>query len=66
MISVSSRRNDNWRDTQQAEIEATGVKPPHKSEAAIVATLTPGSYTAVVRGKAGGTGVALVEVYNLQ
>ena len=57
--------NDNWRATQEAEI--AGVLPPNaEKEAAIVATLVPGSYTAIVRGKDGTTGVALVEGYNLQ
>src|SRR5205823_3211277 len=40
--------NDNWRDTQEAEIEATGIPPPNNLEAAIVATLSPGSYTVVI------------------
>lgn len=45
------RVNDNWKDTQQAEIEATGIPPPNDLEAAIVATLSPGTYTAILRGK---------------
>ena len=57
--------NDNWRDTQQAEIQATGAAPKNNLESAIVRTLTPGSYTAVLRGKNGGTGIGLVEVYDL-
>jgi hypothetical protein len=57
--------NDNWRDTQQAEIEATGIPPTDNLEAAIVATLSPGSYTVIIRGKNQGTGVALVEIYDL-
>ena len=57
--------NDNWKDTQQAEIEATGIPPTDDLESAIVATLEPGSYTAVLSGKSGGTGIALVEVYDL-
>jgi hypothetical protein len=57
--------NDNWRDTQQAEIEATGIPPTNDLEAAIVATLPPGSYTAILRGKFQGTGVGLVEIYDL-
>jgi hypothetical protein len=58
--------NDNWKDTQQSEIQLTGLAPKNDSESAIVSTLTPGAYTAIVRGKAGATGVALVEVYALQ
>ncbi len=57
--------NDNWKDTQQAEIEATNLAPTEESESAILATLSPDSYTAIVRGKDDTTGVALVEVYNL-
>ena len=43
--------NDNWTDSQQAEIEATGIPPENELESAIVRTLAPGAYTAVVRGK---------------
>jgi sugar lactone lactonase YvrE len=57
--------NDNWKSDQQSEIEATGIPPTNDLEAAIFATLTPGSYTAIESGKNGGTGVGLVEVYNL-
>ena len=57
--------NDNWKDTQQSEIEATGFQPQNDLESAIVATLDPGNYTAVVSGKGGGTGVGLVEAYDL-
>jgi hypothetical protein len=57
--------NDNWQDSQQAEIEATGIAPADELESAIVRTLAPGAYTAVVSGRDGGTGTALVEVYDL-
>jgi len=57
--------NNNWRDTQEAAIKATGIPPANDLEAAIDTTLTPGNYTAVVRGNNSGTGVALVEVYDL-
>ncbi len=57
--------NDNWRDTQEAEIEATGVAPTNDAESAIVSTLAPGNYTAIVRGVGDTTGVALVEAYGL-
>jgi hypothetical protein len=57
--------NDNWRDTQEAEIIATGFPPTNNLESAIVATLNPGAYTAIVRGKNNTSGVALVEVYDL-
>ena len=42
--------NDNWRDTQEAAIQATGIPPTNNLESAIVATLAPGAYTAIVRG----------------
>ena len=57
--------NDNWRDTQEAEIIATGLAPDNDSDSAIVATLVPGNYTAIVRGKDNTSGVALVEIYDL-
>ena len=58
-------KNDNWRSPHQAAIVATGIPPTDDREAALVATLPPGNYTAVVRGQGDSTGVALVEVYNL-
>jgi hypothetical protein len=58
--------NDNWRSTQEQDIIATGVPPTDNLESAIVATLVPGNYTAIVRGTNSTTGVALVEVYALQ
>jgi|GEM_PF-1726233 len=58
--------NDDWRDTQQAEVQATGVAPGNNLESAIVATLPPGAYTAIVRGQGGGTGVGLVDAYDLE
>jgi hypothetical protein len=57
--------NDNWKDTQQAAIAATGKAPPNNLESAILITLAPGNYTVVVRGKNGTTGVGLVDVYDL-
>ncbi len=61
----NSISNDNWRATQEAEIIASTVPPPNDNEAAIIATLVPGGYTAIVRGNNGSTGVALVEGYTL-
>ena len=57
--------NNNWRDTQEAAIIATGVPPQNNKEAAIVRTIVPGNYTAIVRGVNNSTGGALVEVYAL-
>ncbi|HEX7517656.1 MAG TPA: hypothetical protein VF345_10270 [Chthoniobacterales bacterium] len=59
--------DDNWRTGgQEAEIIATGIPPSDDLESAIVRTLNPGNYTAIVRGKNNATGVALVEVFALQ
>ena len=59
--------NDNWRDdpVQAALIQASGIPPTNDLESAIDATLPPGNYTAVVSGKNNTSGVALVEVYDL-
>jgi len=57
--------NDDWKDTQQNDIVATGKAPPNDLESAILGTLTPGNYTAIVRGFNNTTGNALVEVYAL-
>src|SRR6266446_5622297 len=57
--------DDNWRDSQEAEIEATGLAPGDDRESAIVRQLAPGNYTAIVRGKNNTIGVALIEVYGL-
>ncbi len=57
--------NDDWKETQQTEIEATGLAPTDDRESAILSTLAPGAYTAIVRGALDTTGVGLVEVYHL-
>jgi hypothetical protein len=57
--------NDNWRTDHEAEIIATTVPPMNDAESAIVETLVPGNYTAIVRGNQGATGIALVEAYQL-
>jgi hypothetical protein len=59
--------DDNWRDdlVQEAAIIADGIPPSNDLESAIDATLTPGAYTAIVRGNGDTSGVALVEVYDL-
>ena len=57
--------NNNWRDTQEQEIQDTGIPPTNDFESAIVATLDPGNYTGVVRGNGNTIGVALIEVYDL-
>ena len=57
--------NDNWRSTQESAIIATSLAPTNEGEAAVVETLAPGAYSAIVRGKNDTTGVALFEVYAL-
>lgn len=61
--------NDNWRDNSPddlAVLSTTQLNPSSDLESAIVADLPPGEYTAVLHGKANGTGVALIEGYDLQ
>ncbi len=62
--------NDNWMDTQEAEIVATTLAPTNPLESAILITIPPGSYTAIVRGNPGDTdvplsGTTLIEVYDI-
>ena len=57
--------NDNWRDTQEAEIIATTLPPTNDAESAIVATLAPGNYTVVLRGANNTSGIGLVEAFQL-
>jgi WD40 repeat protein len=63
--------NDNWKvrdstgQSQEAEIRATTIQPTYDSESALLIILPPGNYTAIVAGKAGGTGIGLIEVFNL-
>jgi hypothetical protein len=58
--------NNNWKDSQQAAIEATGLAPAKDQESAIMQALPPGNYTTILRGNRNSTGVALVELYTLQ
>ena len=51
------RSNDNWKDSQRMEIEAANLAPNHDEEAALIQTLPPGAYTAIVRGSGRTTGV---------
>jgi hypothetical protein len=63
--------NDNWKindqtqQSQEADIRATTIQPNNDLESALIATLSPGNYTAILAGKNGGTGAGLVEVYDL-
>jgi uncharacterized delta-60 repeat protein len=58
--------NDNWKDTQEQELENIGLHPSHDLEAALVKTIQPGLYTAQVRGKGNDSGVGVVQVFFLQ
>jgi hypothetical protein len=63
---VAIATNDNWRDNVNAiDIQRNGLAPPNSSESALVLHLPAGSYTAIVSGANGGTGVGLAEVYTL-
>ena len=55
--------NDNWQDdsSQASQIRASGLAPSNNLESAIIATLQPGNYTAIVRGKNSRQGIALAE-----
>jgi hypothetical protein len=57
--------NNNWKNTQQAAIQATGLAPPNDLEAAILVTVPAGNYTAILSGNGGGVGTGLLEVYKL-
>ena len=59
--------NDNWLDdpAQAAQLSASGLAPTHWQEAGIRASLPPGPFTAVLSGQNGGTGIGLIEIYNL-
>jgi hypothetical protein len=62
--------NDDWKiksdgSSQQAAIQATTIPPSDDSESAILATLNAGSYTAILAGKNGATGVGVIELYDL-
>ncbi|MDQ3414008.1 MAG: hypothetical protein M3480_03390 [Verrucomicrobiota bacterium] len=48
--------NDNWKDTQETEIEATGLAPTIDAESALLQTLPSGAYTAILRGAGDTTG----------
>jgi hypothetical protein len=59
--------NDNWQDSplQAAQLSAHGLAPPSFLEAGIYAPLPAGAFTAILSGKNGGTGIGLVEIYNV-
>jgi len=57
--------NNNWQDSQAAEISGTGLAPSNSYESAIKMTLPAGAYTAVLTGLGGGTGIGVIEVYDI-
>jgi hypothetical protein len=59
------RVNDNWKDTQQTDIQKTGIPPKDDRESAILTNIAPGNYTAILAGKNRTMGVGLVEIYNI-
>jgi hypothetical protein len=58
-------QDDNWADTQGDDIEAAMLAPTNQLESAILQTLPPGQYTAILTDSTGQTGVGLIEVYNI-
>jgi hypothetical protein len=62
---VVLKENDNWGEGSALDLQGTGLTPEDPRESAIVTNLSVGNYTAIVRGKDGGTGVGLFEVYEL-
>jgi len=58
--------NDDWQSASNAaQIQSSGFAPSHPNEAAIIITLQPGAYTAIVSGVNGGSGTGLIEVYKV-
>lgn len=64
--STLLRQNDNWQSAANAsDVTATGLAPTNAKEAAVLLRLEPGDYTTVVDGADNGTGIALVEVFEM-
>ena len=59
-------KNNDWKDTQPAAIQLSGLAPPNDLESAIIVTLPAGHYTAILSGNGGGTGIGLIEVFKLR
>jgi hypothetical protein len=57
--------NDNWQDTQPADIIGAGLAPNNGYESAIKMVVAPGAYTVVLTGLGGGTGIGVIEVYDI-
>jgi len=64
--STAIAANDDWAtNANAADIAATGFGPTHPSESALLATLDPGAYTAIVTGADGSTGIGIVEAFEV-
>ena len=59
--------NDNWQDNPASalQLSALGLAPQDSAESGIYVTLSPGAFTAILAGKDGGTGIGLIEIYNV-
>ena len=59
--------NDNWQDdpVSASQLTALGLAPTNAAESGIHVSLLPGAFTAILAGKNGGTGIGLVEIYNV-
>jgi hypothetical protein len=58
--------NDDWQsDGHMGDIQSAGLAPPDALESATIATLPPGAYTVIVQGVGGGTGIGIVEVFDI-
>ena len=59
--------NDDWQDdpASASQLTAIGLAPQNPKESGIYTSLPPGSFTAILAGKNSGTGIGLVEVYNV-
>ncbi|HSV62167.1 MAG TPA: sialidase family protein, partial [Chthoniobacterales bacterium] len=58
--------NDSWRSTQEQQIQQSGLAPTDNREAAIIASLPAGQYTAIISGANNSSGIGLVEIYDLE
>ncbi|MBK7782059.1 MAG: hypothetical protein IPJ58_15085 [Ardenticatenia bacterium] len=57
--------NDDWQASANLSDLPAGLRPADPRESALALTLAPGAYTGIVRGKGGGMGVGLVEVFRV-
>ena len=63
--SFGTIKNNNWRDSQDAQLRADGLAPDNDLESAIDAVLPPGAYTGIIGGNGNPAGLCLFEVYDL-